>query len=128
MRCFRGMFLATILAGATLVAVTGTNLSSVQAASVQITVQSQAPNGTKKLDQMTQKLKKQCEDQGGTFVLESASAKQDAPHLGRYTGEGRLDEQHTDAAHEHPYGGTAYQASGRCTNSVTLDFARPPKP
>ena len=68
---------------------------------------------------------KQCEDQGGTFVLESASAKQDAPHLGRYTGEGRLDEQAHGRRARTPLWRDPYPGSGRCTNSVTLDFAHP---
>src|ERR1700749_2302057 len=78
-----------------------------------------AQTDARKLDQMAQKLVKQCEAQGGTFALESASASHGA--ITYSYGEGRIEERKW--AQSHPNGGTAYQAGGTCTNKITIDFA-----
>ena len=89
----------------------------------------QAQNDAKKLDQLTQKLKKECEDQGGTFVLQSASAKYTATPVDRPM-EGRVGARSNSSGGAlgiSQGGQTAYQASGDCKTSLTIEMS-PPKP
>lgn len=88
-----------------------------------------AQNDAKKLDQLTQKLKKQCEDQGGTFVLGSASAKYTATPADRPM-QGRVGVRSTSSGGAlgiNQGGQTAYQASGECKTTLTIEMS-PPKP
>lgn len=93
------------------------------------TVTSTAPpqntEDAQKLNQMSQGLKKQCDDLRGTFDLQSVSAKHEPAPLDRNS-MGRLGSEKMYGAKAHPNGGTAYQADGQCTTTFTMDFAHPP--
>src|SRR6185312_13066273 len=87
-----------------------------------------AQNDAQKLDSLTLKLKKQCEDQGGKFVLESANAKHTAAPIDRPM-EGRVGVRANSSGGAlgiNQGGQTAYQASGTCTTTTTFEMT-PPK-
>ena len=106
---FRNWLIATMLACAALATVGVTNLSSAWAQSSHITVPPPVRNDAEKLGQMTQKLKKQCEDQGGKFILQSATT--DRP------GERAAESMLKDATRADV---TIYRAGGVCTTTIAL--------